>query len=119
MRSANKFKFYDKKRQWRMDVLAIDWEKGIVVGLYGGQHWISLIEHGDLMQYTGLKDKYRKEIYEKSDVLSCKAKSGFEHRDTIELGWSNKDEYGYIWSTSRNIVSKQDFLSERYEIIGT
>jgi hypothetical protein len=64
MRKNVKFKLYDKKRKWRMDVISINWEQGIVVGLYGGQAWISLFEDAELLQYTGLKDTYRKEIYE-------------------------------------------------------
>ncbi len=60
-----------------MDVISIDWEKGIVVCIYGGHVWVSLIEDGDLLQYTDRKDKYKKEIIEghiivEHDHLSAK-----------------------------------------------
>jgi hypothetical protein len=68
MKREIKFKFYDKKRKRLMDVISIGWEKGILVCSYGGQAWISLIEHGDLVQYSDHRDKHGKEIYE-GDVL--------------------------------------------------
>jgi hypothetical protein len=58
------FKFYDKKRKRLMDVVSIDWGNGLIVCTYGGQGWLSLIEDGDLLQYTDRKDKYKKEIFE-------------------------------------------------------
>jgi uncharacterized phage protein (TIGR01671 family) len=64
MQRKIKFKFYDKKRKWLMDVIAIDWEKGIVICEYYGHIWVSLIEQGDLLQNIGRRDKYRKEIYD-------------------------------------------------------
>jgi hypothetical protein len=54
-----KFKFYDKKRKWLMDVIAVDWEKGIIVCSFAGQVFVSLIEHGDLLQNIGHRDKYK------------------------------------------------------------
>jgi uncharacterized phage protein (TIGR01671 family) len=68
MRINTKFRFYDNKRKRLTDVVSVDWEKGIVVCLYGGQVWISLIEHGRLLQYTGLKDKNKKKIAE-ADIV--------------------------------------------------
>ena len=69
MQRKVKFQFYDKKRKRIMDVLTIDWEKGIVVCVYGRQGWISLIEDGDFLQYAGRKDKYRREIFEGNIII--------------------------------------------------
>jgi YopX protein len=64
MQRKIKFKFYDKKRKRLMDAIRIDWDKGIVICVYGGQAWVSLIEDGVLLQCVDCKDKYKKEIYE-------------------------------------------------------
>ena len=56
MQRKIRYKFYDKKRKWLMDVIAVDWEKGIVVCSFHDQKFISLIEHGDLLQNTGRRD---------------------------------------------------------------
>ena len=64
MRRKIKYKFFDKKRKRMMDVVAIDWGKGIVDCQFGEQAWISLIEDGDLLQYADRKDKYKKEVFE-------------------------------------------------------
>ena len=64
MQRKIQFKFYDKKRKRLMDVMSLNWEQGIVVGIFEGKGWISLLEDGELLQYTDRKDKYRKEIFE-------------------------------------------------------
>ena len=53
-----------------MDAIAVDWEKRIVACSFHGQVFISFIEDGDLIQNTGRRDKYRKEIYDKDIYLS-------------------------------------------------
>lgn len=107
-----KFKaFHSKTKEW--------WYFSLV-DLVSNQElkkdWFRL-EHRS--QYIGLRDKNGNKIYGKCDILCAKSKGGFEHKDTIELGWSSDGRYGFIWSTSRNIVVEQDFIDERYEIIGT
>ena len=86
MQRKIRYKFYDKKRKWLMDVIAVDWEKGIVVCSFHDQRFISLIEHGDLLQNTGRRDMYKKEIYEKDIIL--------EHDDLdgkkLEVFWDDR-----------------------------
>jgi hypothetical protein len=101
-----------------MDVIAADWEKGIVVCSFHGQVFISLIEDGDLIQNTGRRDKYRKEIYDK-DIL-------FEHDELggkkLEVFWGDKvsgfrcrrDSYTCPITESKNIEvigNSNDILS--------
>ena len=58
MKRAIKFKFYDKQSKRLMDVKSISWEYGIVVCVFAGESLSSFFEDGDLLQYTGRKDKY-------------------------------------------------------------
>lgn len=59
------FKFYNKRRELLMDVIVIDWKKGIVIVSHLGKMDIAPIEQGDLLLNTGRKDKYKNEIYDK------------------------------------------------------
>jgi hypothetical protein len=58
-----KFKFYDRKRKRLMDVILIDWEHGVLTCVYGTQNWISLLEDGELLRFTG-RVYGKEEVYE-------------------------------------------------------
>src|SRR5689334_16689290 len=59
-----RFKFYDIIRKRLMDVVDINWEKKLVGTVYGGQYWVSYMETGYLVQYSGYTDRLGAGIYD-------------------------------------------------------
>jgi hypothetical protein len=86
MQRKTKFKFYDKKRKWVMDVISIDWEKGLVFCSFHGHLFVSIIEHGDLLQNTDCRDKYKNEIYDKDILIENDGLGEIK----LEVYWDNK-----------------------------
>jgi YopX protein len=96
-----------------MDVISINWEQGILECLWGGQRWISLIEHGDLLQSTGRKDRYKKEIYEGHIIIP------YDHIGAtlpMEVYW---DESVSGFRCRRETFTEPLPASKNVEVIGT
>ena len=93
-----------------MDVISIDFEKGLLTCLFGNQVWISLIEQGDLLQYTGLKDKNGKEIYA-GDIL--KYQSNGRLSDPIAF----PEDYTWVKAHTQDTrwQSAVEVIGNRYE----
>ncbi len=111
-----KFRAWDKKEKKMYEVYAIDWSHGVIVTahLYDGEisrktypneHYGDRIE---FMQFTGLKDKNGKEIYE-GDIIEFEF-NGKKERTYIKMHDENGD--GYCWWMSLPMGKRE------FEVIG-
>jgi hypothetical protein len=69
-----------------MDVIVIDWERGLVVGSHVGKMNISIIKQGEPLLNTGRKDKYKNEIYDKDIIIENDELGGKK----LEIYWDEK-----------------------------
>lgn len=114
-----KFRAWEKKQKFMMAVENVDFEGGIV-NKYGVWRFFEELE---MMQYTGVKDKNGKEIYEGDVVKSenhykapCEIKVGFIAYDKELARYSLKSNDSWFASS---ISESDDRVSKiKYEIIG-
>ena len=104
-----KFRAWDKENKKMMKVSSLSLEnKEIAVRENGTYHFLRM-QNLELMQYTGLKDKNSKEIYEK-DIVSCN-----KYKNIVVFFENGCFKVRYPKNDTTNIICTLDTFLEKYK----
>lgn len=104
-----KFRAWDKENEKMMKVSSLSLEnKEIAVRENGTYHFFRM-QNLELMQYTGLKDKNSKEIYEK-DIVSCN-----KYKNIVVFFENGCFKVRYQKNDTTNIICTLDTFLEKYK----
>lgn len=115
-----KFRAWDKNKKEMIDVYSLDFlEGGNLTGIgtnFDGSDG-KIIQDVEIMQYTGLKDKNSKEIYE-GDILICKTYQDSEEILEVEFknnGWFPINEMKMTPYRIVNVFVEYKIIGNIYE----
>ena len=104
-----KFRAWDKENKKMMKVSSLSLEnKETAVRENGTYHFLRM-QNLELMQYTGLKDKNSKEIYEK-DIVSCN-----KYKNIVVFFENGCFKVRYPKNDTTNIICTLDTFLEKYK----